>query len=319
MRKNRVTPGLLLLLLGACASTPDVTVQYYPARAITTFTTTQNVACTHDDMTLIVANTVTATTEYSADTTKPPHRLHVKDLDNPLADASLSVDLFGDGRLKGINASSTGQGQAVISAGAELAGVLVPLAGASPGRAPSKLPACAVLKNWSDGKAALSFVKSVDLAQLSVGTAVTLNDDKTAMSDPALYERLSDVLPEISLEVSQKSSVPRPAAYAPGDDRDALELTLHDTSTVRLDFHSTDRISFGRHWLGAKIVTIPGPDDYVLPIPKAALFGGQTFSLTLSESGAVTALSYGKTSGAPAALGAANSVATTITPPAAAP
>jgi hypothetical protein len=57
----------------------------------------------------------------------------------------------------------------------------------------------------------------------------------------------------------------------------------------------------------------------VLPIPKAALFGGEQFSLTLSESGAVTSLSYGKTSGAPAALGAANSVATTITPPAAAP
>src|SRR5690348_1643806 len=153
----------LLLLLGACASTPDVTIQYYPAKSLATFTTTQNLACTKDETTLVVTNTVSAATEYSADTTKPPHSLRVKDLDNAFVDASLTVELFGDGRLKGINASSTGEGQAVISAAATLAGELAPLVGASPIE-PRKLPECAVLKNWSDGKASLSFVKAVDVA-----------------------------------------------------------------------------------------------------------------------------------------------------------
>jgi hypothetical protein len=301
----------LLLLLGACASTPDVTIQYYPAKSLTTFTTTQNLACTHDETALVVTNTVSAATEYSADTAKPPHSLHIKDLDNEFADASLSVSLFGDGRLKSINASSTGEGQAIISAAATLAGELAPMLGASPS-APRKLPVCAVLKNWSDGKAALSFVKSVDLAALSPDSPLQLNDDRATVNDPGLYDQVAAQLPEVTLQVAEKTPVPRPAAYNAADPQ-MLALTLQDTSEVRASLSSLDR--HGLHTLGTKAFIVPGPGDYVLPIPKAALFGGEQFSLTLSESGAVTSLSYGKTSGSPGAVGAAGSVASVITPP----
>jgi hypothetical protein len=296
---------------------PDVAVQYFPAKSLTTFTLVQNVACTHDDLTLLVTNSIAATTEYSADDSKPAHRLRLKDLDNGFADASLGVELYGDGRLKGINASSTGQGQAVISAAAALASTLGPALGASGGAGPPrKLAACAVLKNWPDGKAALSFVKAIDLAAVSPSDRTRLNDDEAAVSDPALYDRLAGVLPEITLDISEKKSVPRPAIAGAAGAGDTVEVTLHDTSNLRVDFYARDRIGFGNHWLGAKAFTIPGPGDYVLPIPKAALFGGSQFSLTLSESGAVTALSYGKSTGAPAAAGAAQSAASVITPPA---
>lgn len=303
----------VLLLLGACASTPDVTIQYYPAKSVTTFTTTQNLACTHDSETLIVTNAVSATTEYSADTTKPPQTLRLKDLDNPLADASLSVDLFGDGRLKSINATTTGQGQAVISAAAGIVGIAAPRLGSSGGPAPLKLPICAVLKNWPDGKATLTFARSVDLAQMDVPT-LPLNDDNAAVSDPVLYAEAAGVLPEVLLTVSNTSPVPRPASAV--QSANTAPLTLHDTSLVQADFTSFDRIGSGRrkHWLGTKTFVVPGPGDYLLPVPRAAPFGGSQFSLTLSESGAVTALSYGKTSGAPAAFGAANSAVTAITP-----
>ena len=303
----------LPLLLGACASVPDVTVQYYLAKSVTTFTTTQNIGCTQDELTLVVTNTVSAATEYSADTSKPPHSLRIKDLDNAFADASMSVELFGDGRLKSVNASSTGEGQAVISAAATLAGELPLAVGEGPG-APRKLRVCTVLKNWSDGKAALSFVKTADLAQLSQGDPpLKLNDDKATVSDPGLYDRIAGYLPEVSLQVVEKMPVPRPATYNANDPQ-TIALTLHDTSRMTVDLYTSD--AHGLHRLGTKSFVVPGPGDYVLPIPKAALFGGEQFSLTLSESGAVTALSYGKTSGAPAALGTAQSAATVMTPPA---
>ena len=304
-----------LVLLAACAGTPDVTVQYYPAKSVTTFTTTQNLSCTKDEMTLVVTNTVSAATEYAADTAEPPHSIRIKDLGNAFADSTMSVELFGDGRLKSINATSTGQGQAIVSAAVQLAKAL-PLAMSSSPSAPHKLAACAVLKNWSDGKAALTFVKPADLARLSPGTGLRLNDDEAALSDPALYAQIASALPEITADVSEISAVPRPASYNPAVGRsDVINLTLHDTRVVQLDFYALSGGSFsGRHWLGAKTFTVPGPDDYSLPIPKAALFGGEQFSLALSESGAVTSLSYGRTSGVPAALGAATSAVTIVAP-----
>jgi hypothetical protein len=51
-----------------------------------------------------------------------------------------------------------------------------------------------------------------------------------------------------------------------------------------------------------------------LPIPKAALFGKQTFSLSLSEAGTITAVDYGKQTGAAGALNAAGSIATAVDP-----
>jgi hypothetical protein len=303
-----------LLLLGACASTPDVVIQYYPAKSVTTFTTTQNLACTQDQMTLVVTNTVSASTEYSADTSKPPHSVRIKDLDNEFADASLSVELFGDGRLKSINASSTGEGQAVISAAAGLAGMMAPMVGSSPGAGPRKLPVCAVLKNWSDGKAALSFVKSLDVAQLPQASPVPLNDENAAVNDPGLYGRISGYLPRVMLLLSEKTSVPRAATYNARDPHNTISLTLRDTSRIVATFLSEDQT--GQHLLGSKSFIVPGPGDYVLPIPKAALFGGETFSIALSESGAVASISYGKTSGAAAAVGATQSAVSVITPPA---
>lgn len=296
-----------LLLLSACASTPDVTIAYYPAKSVTTFQVTQNIGCTQDDMQLLATSAVTAATEYSADTGAPARHLRLKALDNDFADASLSVELFGDGRLKSINASSTGEGQAVITAAVGLAGALAPMLGASPQR-PHKLPVCAVLKNWTGGKASLTFIKSFDLAQVPPASSRVLNDDEAAVSDPGLYDQIANVLPQVTVSVGDKTPVPRPAAYVSDNADSTLALTLRDTSTVRLDFYSAG------HWLGAKTLTVPGPGDYVLPIPKAALFGGQTFSIALSESGAVTSLSYGKTSGAAAAIGSASSVATAVTP-----
>jgi hypothetical protein len=61
--------------------------------------------------------------------------------------------------------------------------------------------------------------------------------------------------------------------------------------------------------IGSARITVPTGNTYYLPIPKAALFGKQSFTLALSEVGTVTSVFYGKTSGAVGALNAAGAVA----------
>ena len=59
-------------------------------------------------------------------------------------------------------------------------------------------------------------------------------------------------------------------------------------------------------------VTVPraaSEAPLILPIPKPALFGKQTFALTLTESGRITSLGYGRTAGAPGARNAVGSLA----------
>ena len=54
------------------------------------------------------------------------------------------------------------------------------------------------------------------------------------------------------------------------------------------------------------LVPITNPKSmYDLPIPKAAFFGTQTFSLAVAESGAITQIGYGANSGASQVLGTA--------------
>jgi hypothetical protein len=59
---------------------------------------------------------------------------------------------------------------------------------------------------------------------------------------------------------------------------------------------------------------IPLRDTYALPIPRAAVFGKQSFALTLSEAGAVTAIDYGKLTGAASPLNVATAAANAAAP-----
>ncbi len=59
---------------------------------------------------------------------------------------------------------------------------------------------------------------------------------------------------------------------------------------------------------------VPSPKTYLLPIPKAALFGKQNFALSLADSGAVTAIEYGKATGAAGPLNVLGAAATAAAP-----
>ena len=85
-------------------------------------------------------------------------------------------------------------------------------------------------------------------------------------------------------------------------------LTLQKTASVTLVVKAQDARKKSTT-IGTDIISVPQQGTYTLPIPKAALFGKQSFQLTLSDTGDITTVDYGKLSGAAGAGNAAAAVA----------
>ena len=154
-----LTCGLFSLV--ACATLPDVKVTYFPAVAHTKITVTQALDCSQDKTRLISVTSVAPVTTFSSDRTAKPHTLLIRDLDGSLSDTHLDFSFTEDGRLKSINAETTGEAEAIVTSAITLATAIAgPLGG---GRPPKKPPtACQVIANWGKDKL-LTLSYSTDL------------------------------------------------------------------------------------------------------------------------------------------------------------
>ena len=65
--------------------------------------------------------------------------------------------------------------------------------------------------------------------------------------------------------------------------------------------------------IGDATVLIPRAETYKLPIPKPVLFGKQTFAIGLTDTGAVSTISYGKVDGSASALNSLSALASAQT------
>ena len=303
---KRLRPLLSIACLASgCASTPDVVYRYYPAQIQATATVTRTIDCTTDKTAVVIVNTPAITTVYVADHGQAPYALHIKDLAGAIADADLSFNFFDDGRLKSVNASTTGQGEAVAKSAVGLITAIAAAGGGGAGgggggfvKAPP-LPECTVISNFGGGKpVTLTYSTVIDFKKAADAEDALLPTPQSQ----AIADRLSNVLAPLSVFLRSQKDNDSGASYAgPEANRDALFLTLQRTASAQVEIQSQGSAIF------ATVLTLPQPSTYVLPIPKAAVFGKQTFSLTLAESGAITAVDYGKLSGASGALNAATS------------
>jgi hypothetical protein len=299
----------MVLLVAGCASTPDVVYKYYPSQAQSTVTVTQTIDCTSDKTALIVVSTPALNTLYTANYRQPPSSVRVKDLAGAIADSDLSFNFFDDGRLKSVNASSTGQGEAVVKSAVSLITAVAAIGGGVPVGAPVKAPAlpeCTTVNNWGNGKpVTLTYGQIIDFNKAAAGP---VDLEPTPQSAP-LWGLLKNQLSKLAVFVRSQTNNDS-GAYYDGvvGNRDAIFLTLQRTANVQVDVLAKGSSIF------STTVALPLPATYQLAIPKAAVFGKQSFSLTLAESGAVTAVDYGKLSGASGALNAATSAAGAAAP-----
>ncbi len=307
MIRNAMVSGVAACL-EACASTPNVIYSYYLAGSTSTVTVTQTVDCTSDKKAVVVLNAPAINTLYFADYSKGPYSLQLKSLDGALADTDVGFNFLDDGRLKSVNASSTGQGESILKAAISLAAAAGALGGGvtPPVPAPAPLRECVFINNWGGGKpVTVTYSKQVDLATAPVAALIPLGPTP---GSAALYAAIKDQLPPLAIQVSKRTPSTAGAHLSGSPSDNAIQVTLQETANAQADVLAQGQVIFRGS------VTVPLATTYTLPIPKVALFGKQSFSLTLSEAGSVTAIQYGKQTGASGALGVLTAAATAVAP-----
>lgn len=297
MLKTLVASLTLAGCMSGCATVPDVTYHYYPAGWSSNVTVVRTIACDKAKKHVFILSTSAINTTYFADTSKDPVSIRFADLSGGLgwlSDSDLSVGFTDDGRLKSVNQSSTGQGEAILKAGAALVTTFATIAAADQ---PS--PECERIAQIDDGKP----VSLIYRATARTAPVATI-DFELDRPSRGLYDRLQmpSFLPTPTLAVTAIKAAPRRVSYEADKFDKVFLLPLQETGSVTLT------ATVGGESLEALKATVPTGTIYTLPIPKAALFGKQTFSISLADTGAISSIGYGKSSGTAGALSGLNSV-----------
>jgi hypothetical protein len=312
MRNTARIFGLTFILTG-CSSIPDVQYNYYFAKSQTSLSVAQVVSCDSAGMNVIVVTSASAPTmAYSADVANV-RTVNIRDIEgdfHTFVDSDATFGFYDDGRLKTINQNTVGQGEAVIKSAVSLATTAFPLAAAGRAAAEaSPADACQIISKWGGGGD-----NKVPSVNLSYGTQfdITTVLDKSfpippTMASKQLYDllKVKAKLPSIEVKIGNAPAIGSRASYrpSPGFQGSTVPLALQKTADVEINILSAHKSI----WKGT--ITAPLPDEYILPIPRGALFGKQNFTLSLSEAGAVQSIDYGKLSGASGALNGAQSIA----------
>ncbi len=295
----------LLMLLGACATTPDVTVGYYLPKAEAKVQVIQSADCDASKSQVFVANTATLATAISSDRAAPRRTVSLKALDGAFANTDAAFKFTEDGRLQSVNASSTGKGEDVVKSTVTLSATLARLTEL---HVTAPIDPCEVIAK-AGGNKPVSLTYGLENPIAFVDEFDKSFDFRPDPSSLALHEALKADLPKLTLHVGRLELLePAATSAAPAGRSEAMvPLTLNRTATARLTVTAT------LHGQTTTVLTaspvFPVKATYDLPIPKAALFGKQTFSLTLGDTGAITSVGYGKETGVASALNAANTVA----------
>lgn len=323
MAVNPVMSLATLAVLTGCAAIPDVTVSYRAVGWSVQVAVVHTITCTADGGLAVVDRGATFLPVYSADP-RASFALRLKDLDRFFADADVALALTDDGRLKSINQSTTGQGEAVvksaIGAAAAWAAAPLPIPNVAAGIqlfsnnkfdkevGPKQPPrVCDVVRKWSRAAAD-------DLPQVSVIQAISVrfppavgpSSASPSKDQEALVNELGNAGLNISgavvatLNPQTLQPILNPSQEVKSNE---VGVTLQHLGTLAVT------ASDAQGTVGSKSMVVPLAATFVLPIPKAALFGKQAFSLTLSEAGRITNLGYGRTTGVPGALGTVSTIA----------
>ena len=330
-------------MLAGCASTPDVTLSYRLAEWELAIAVVHTITCSTDSKTMIVDRSATAVPVFRARLTGDPEILRLRDLGSVFADSELKVEFTEDGRLKSINQSTTGQGEAVLKAAVSAAGSLAAAA------MPLTMVAKAVEVRGADAKGLSQSTNTVDsktvcdaiAARIAVATGkpvqVSLTQTATATEAKPMQRlefasdyqsSVSTALQEAGLNLGgqyvlswsqdRKENLQPVSAASPGGDGDRVALKLQRLRRWTLKISDVYGDLLDRLLALPADATCAGATcaeatraeaTFDVPIPKSALFGKQTFGLILAESGRIVSVTYNRGQGVANALGALGAAA----------
>ncbi|NNC46856.1 MAG: hypothetical protein HKO13_00280 [Sphingomonas sp.] len=288
-----------MLTLGACASTPPIKVTYFQPQATLKVKVIETLAC-RNDVPFSIASAI-LTPEYEAGDNH--HSFNLDDLDGPLSNTDAEVQFYDDGRLKSINATSTGVGPEILSAALKLP---LPVSLAKnvdkSAQDANKAMCNAIALEDPKGKVVnLNYGGTLVFGSTPPNDAVaTILEPNNASVQLAGRIGYSFVEPVVNVVYVAPTSVQR-IQHRGTEAKDPYLKLLHP---------SVSRVEVGHvAFMEARVLTraqmrVPQwGREYMLPLPKAVWAGEQKLSLTLSPGGEVTSFGAKKTTGTAAVLG----------------
>jgi len=291
--------------LAACAVTPNIIETYYLPKTEVTFRVIRTVGCDANDHP-IVANSATVTPVHLADYNKK-RTLEIKRLDGFFANSDIKVEYFDDGRLKSVNATTTGQGEAIIKSAISLAGAIMAFDGSSP-RFPAQ---CKFIKDQGKDKPLTPTFEGT-LSGKANGLTLTPDDSSLFYFRPGPSSgNLQAVLGNASVSLNGEPAVPAPPQLMPDSvsHHQGYDVNLHLRQPAQMPFIVKAGPNGDQDIWHGRVTVAQYGIEYDLPIPSAALFGKQGFAVAFGESGAITSLQYVKETGAVAVVNVGSALA----------
>lgn len=299
----------LALSVTACGSLPDVEVGYYLPKSSVVITVTQSAACLKQNdgsWKTSLKSSTTYLTKYSADT-RQPYTVDLAKLDAWYGKPDVDFSFTEDGRLKSINSTGMGHGEALVTGVAKalsLGGVGIKTL--APGEHGCKK---LVAHNRAhDGKTdGGPKVLSVVLQATS-----DLNPDTPIVFKPIdlsleTYQELQqDIYGWVEAGIGETTPPLAPRNTFSTEDYNGEKIAYRIPAavpviTVIKDFNGNETHS--------SETNISAPQygvTHYLPIQKAPLFGENSMKLTLDDNGNIIGLKYGSDSGAGSLVSALN-------------
>lgn len=301
---SKLPVGILVgLAVCSCSQTPPVKLRHFLPRTETAVKVTQVVTCNTENE-IVSAASVTTATSYAADT-RNPQVIDMTGYGSSLANTGLTFNYYDDGRLKGIDATSTGKGGEIVKSAIGLMTTLAGRAGTALVRGPQP-GACDKIKQWGKGEPiTLTYNGTIDFTD-SIAARPYLRPEPASH---ARYEVLKDAIGYICPVVSFPQTDDLDLFVEPT--KGAGRVPLRQPVNVQLQlFVDRSAACAGTEQeyqiLNDSVLVSEAGRIYMVPIPKPAAFGKQTFALTLAESGALTKLQYDTEPGTDQALDSAN-------------
>lgn len=296
-----VSIGLAALLAG-CGNIPNAKVSYQLATSVASVKVVRTVLCDAANFP-VVFSTVTPGVSHRADS----GQAKVLDLDwfrSPWSDADVKLERYDDGRLKAVNAATTGQGEAILKAMSTVASAI---AGIAPLNAPTSFPAeCGFIANQNSGKPiSISYEGAVDPDKPKQ------RQDINPEAASAHYARnVKNAIGEVCafVDVADKPAMPVDKIEGPGDRVVYARQPGWIDVKVYVASAADECKPAGQPLWSGRIPIAQAGIDYKIPIPRPAVFGKQAMGVAFAESGALSSLQYSSATGAAQGFGGLNSL-----------
>ena len=301
MRSATVFVVAVTTLVG-CASAPRATFSYHPPKLNLQLSLAETISCLPDNTDLIYQATPSVTTSYVAD---PDVTWSMAMPRGFLTDSDFTISFTDDGQLTTINSTLAGQGGTVLK---DLISLGTAAAGAGVGTRAIN-PVC---KSLFSKPVSLTYTAEItDFSALgALGDAIQ-QPFEVAPELSSLAAKIRTAVPNrptYTATILRLADAPR-ATFGGGGGFGVLQLRPVMNAELKIK-NSQGRV------LSDQEVPIPDAKaaPYAVALPNPALFGGSTFNLTLSTSGAIKQIGYKSTAGGASIVEVATAATTAATP-----